>query len=180
MRELGPLVAGEPAEHGDDTTDSDEAHDASDDMQEGGAQAQEEEEEEEEDVQDVEADAADGRGVMRNDNQIIWGPWSYSACFSKGQGGIRRQVGYGGNCNQHFNCKGQACKRMFTYAGVSDDECRCLVKAWLLLGHTVAAGKQIGRDYHVLHISRRAVAASVRPEAEMDSRVAALLARGRW
>ena len=62
-------------------------------------------------------------------------------------------IGYGGNCGMHHNIW-QAhlpCKRSFTFAGNTPDECRRICKQWLLMGHSISDTSD-SRDKHAYSI----------------------------
>ena len=99
-----------------------------------------------------------------------FGPWTLSEVWDQKRG---VQVGWGGNCNRHFDCTGLPCKKNFKYATDSPEECRRRVKQWLLMGSAIACGHHRGRALHVKGIDRDSIA--LRDEAELDAEAEALV-----
>ena len=113
--------------------------------------------------------ARDTRRVTRSHP---WGPWSVAPIV---QGGSEL-IGYGATCGDHENegekteCKRQL--RLGTKGGaISEEECRCRLKAWLLLGQDIPDGPEC-RSAHMA-IQPREIHPLL-PESEYDRLAAAL------
>jgi hypothetical protein len=101
---------------------------------------------------------------------VKFGPWTISET-----GPRSKPTGWGGNCHRHRNagnCK-KSCKKELTYGNLSPDECRCIIKKWLLMGVDIPADSASGQVDHVRGIPRHAI--PVIDEDILDAEAAALM-----
>jgi hypothetical protein len=108
--------------------------------------------------------------AVRDSRAVAFGPWTISEI-----GPRSRPTGWGGNCNRHRNagnCK-KSCKKELTYGRLSPDECRCIIKKWLLMGVGIPADSPSGQVDHVRGILRHDIPLIV--EHILDQEANALL-----
>ena len=104
-----------------------------------------------------------GRGA----NSFPVGPFSISMTFRDGD-----QRGWGANCGKHLDRGStQSCKKSITYGldptkMLSDDECICKMKLWLIRGMDIAADGPTCRSDHVKGSDARTL--PVHSHAELD------------
>ena len=103
------------------------------------------------------------------DRKVLWGIWSFSEIWAaERKGGEKKHVGYGGNCGCHFDRADphRRCKRSLRFLTNSKDECRCLVKQWLLMGLRIRSGDPTARTQHLTLIPRSSI--PLRAESDLD------------
>jgi hypothetical protein len=115
--------------------------------------------------------AAPPRGA-RQTRSVPWGPWTIAPVHSNGS-----QIGWGAQCGFHTNEHepNVECKRQLTYgksSPLSDAECRCRVKQWLLDGWGIPQG-DFARKAHMKPALRSYPPAV---ESDLDKQAAAILA----
>ena len=85
-----------------------------------------------------------------------------------------KKGGYGAICNYHTNCYNQAkCKKEVSGHGLSNDDCRILIKKWLLLGVDISDHDAMGQKRHVIDVKLRGLL-PVEDEQALDERAAGL------
>lgn len=110
--------------------------------------------------------------AARSDRSEPWGIWKIAQVV-RSSGEV---LGYGATCARHTNGYDQVvCKRQLLFgkrAPLSDGECRCRMKAWLLQGHAIVDGAG-SRDAHMTIMPRDI---ALRSEADLDAEAAAIAA----
>jgi hypothetical protein len=85
--------------------------------------------------------------------------------------------GYGATCGYHTNVgEKKGCKKTFCRQGFSDEDCRVMMKQWLLAGLRIADASILGHDEHVgnVDLMKLPVATEESVDAEMALKTAGL------
>ena len=108
------------------------------------------------------------QGAARGERSEPWGIWKIAPVVSQGA-----VIGYGATCARHANAHDDVvCKRQLLLGKknpISEGECRCRMKAWLLEGLTIGDGPS-ARDEH-MSIMLRAIE-PLHVEADLDAMAA--------
>jgi hypothetical protein len=102
--------------------------------------------------------------ACRGERSIPWGIWSIAEVVRSGT-----LIGWGATCGQHENTGDRSvCKRQLMIGrGGCSDECRRMLKAWLVAGQRVSADDPRGRDAHMAIMPREMH--PLPPEADLDA-----------
>jgi hypothetical protein len=102
--------------------------------------------------------------ACRGDRSTPWGIWAIAEVVRNGT-----LIGWGATCGQHRDQdEGNKiqCKRQLMLSGLSSDDCRRMLKAWLLAGHRLPGDHAKGRTAH-MDIKPRGIN-PLPSEAELD------------
>lgn len=106
--------------------------------------------------QGASVDAAAEPAPKRSRRSSVWppgsrsSPWSIAEVMSKGQ-----HIGWGASCRCHRNAadvaagKSTECKKQLPFAGLSSEETRLRVMAWLVAGSAIGDDDDGGRSAHL-------------------------------
>jgi hypothetical protein len=124
---------------------------------------------------DGDGDGSDGDGGPRVARSRSWGPFSIAQIF-RTVGGAKVAFGWGAVCGRHNDVgdSRQCCKKQVTYGKNNarpDEECKRLVKMWLLKGVTISNDLEDSRSMHLAVDPKKLDLLST---VELDRRLASL------